>query len=383
MITEYLVEQINVSDDEYSLVEMCCESGDFVKKNHAVFSYESSKSIHEVAAVDDGYFYFNPSCRLEQNFSVGFKVALHSPEKLSLDDLKLHFEQVDKDSSPVVDKLKISKRAKKLIDTHKINISVFSDFEIISEKVVIDYLDKNAPKINNLRTFSGKNSQESYFETGKVRLAVVGAGKAALQFWDALSSTDDFEVIRFYDSDVENSNRSLFGIDICRGDVVENITKDFSNNEFDKCIISFSGATKARASIFLELKDKGVPFANILHSTAYVSKFSRLGEGNLIFANSRIGPFCDLGDNNLLSASCSIEHNNIIGSHNTFGPGVLFSGSVTVGNGNKFGTMIGIEPNVIIGSDNIIASSQVVNISLADRKLLRPKVVSEVKDLDL
>ena len=59
MIIEYLVEQINVSDDEYTLVEMCCESGDFVKKNQAVFSYESSKSVNEVAAVDDGYFYFN------------------------------------------------------------------------------------------------------------------------------------------------------------------------------------------------------------------------------------------------------------------------------------------------------------------------------------
>ena len=50
MIIEYLVEQINVSDDEYTLVEMCCESGDFVKKNQA----------HHIITVQSNHLHFHP-----------------------------------------------------------------------------------------------------------------------------------------------------------------------------------------------------------------------------------------------------------------------------------------------------------------------------------
>jgi acetyltransferase-like isoleucine patch superfamily enzyme len=381
MIIEYFVEQINVSDDEYTLLEMSYESGSFVGKNKIIFCYESSKSIHEVSADGDGYLYFNPRCRLEENFNVGFKLALQSPGIISEDDLIAYFDQESNVQSSGNENVRISKKAKELIDKHNLTVSEFGEHEIISEKVVGDYLDTFSPKINNLSTYTDKNSETTFFVVSKVRLAVVGAGKAVLQLWDALLDSDKYEVVKFYDSDTTKSQQSLFGIEILRGDVVEDVTRDFANDDFDECIISFSGDIKARKSIFLALKDNGISFANIIHSTACVSQLSNLGQGNIIFSNTRIGPFCSIGDNNFLSAACSIEHNNIIGSHNTFGPGVLFSGSVCVGDENKFGTMIGMEPNVVIGSGNIIASSQVVTISLSDKKIMRSRVVAEVKDL--
>lgn len=381
MTINYIVEQINVSDDEYKLIEMCCESGDWIKKNQHIFSYESSKSINEVVAVDDGYIYINEKCVLDENFKIGFSIAFQSVESISDENLQYLFSDINQDQSQSSESFRVSKKASALIKSHNLSMSAFHGLEIISEKVVVDHINKITPKINDLSTYTNKNSQDKFYGTNKKRLAVIGAGKAALQLWDALESLGHYGVVNFYDSSKEDENTHLFGIEIIRGPVIDNVIFGFSKDEFDEVIISFSGDTKARKSIFSSLQDKGIPFANIVHSTATVSSFSNIGEGNVIFANCRVGPFCQLGDNNLFSASCSVEHNNIVGSHNTFGPGVLFSGSVTVGDGNKFGTMIGIEPNVVVGSGNIIASSQVINFSVADQKLIRSKTVHEVRDL--
>ena len=381
MTLKYLVEQINVSDHEYKLIEICCESGDWIKKNQHIFSYESSKSINEVTAVDDGYIYINEKCELDENFEIGFLIAYQSPQCISDENLQHHFADINEDHNQSAESVRVSKKASELIKSHNLSMSAFHGLEIISEKVVLDFINTMTPKINNLSTYTNKYSQDKFYGADKTRLAVIGAGKAALQLWDSLELLEKYEVVHFYDSSKDNDNSLLFGIDVTRGDVIDNVLLGFSENEFDEVIISFSGDIKARSAIFCALKDKGVPFANIIHPTATVSKLSNIGEGNVIFANCRIGPFCELGHNNFFSAFSSVEHNNIIGSHNTFGPGVLFSGSVTVGDKNKFGTMIGIEPNVVVGSGNIIASSQVLNISVSDEKLIRSKAGHEVRDL--
>jgi len=381
MITNYHVEQINVSDDEYMLVEMAHESGTYVEKNKLLFCYESSKSINEVQALESGYLYFNPECELEESYGIGFKLAIQVSERIADDEIVNHFALEKSDNNPQSSNIKISKKAQKLIDSSSLTLSDFEGNEIISEQLVNEKLLSLSPAINQLATFSRAGSERDFFSTKKLKLAVIGAGKAALQLYDSLTNSQSFELVKFYDADIASSQKKLFGVDIVRGDIVKNVTADFSNGEFDKCIISFSGNVQARRDLYEQLKDRGVRFANIIHGTAYISEHCLIGEGNLIFANVRLGPFCTVGDNNVISTACSIEHNNIIGSHNTFGPGVLFSGSCTVGDGNKFGTMIGVEPNVSIGSQNIIASSQVVTAPLGNGKLIRSRAGAEIKDL--
>ena len=387
MVINYNIEQINVSDDEYMLVEMAYESGTYVEKNKLLFSYESSKSVYEVQALDSGYLYFNPECELEENYGIGFKIAIQVSESIADDEIKNHFAVEKIANSTQSSDIKISRKAQKLIDSSSLTLSDFEGNEIISEQLVAEKLLSLSPAINQLATFSQAGSEREFFSTKKIdstkkiKLAVIGAGKAALQLYDSLSNSQQFELIKFYDADMESSQIKLFGIDIVRGDIVQNVTADFSEGQFDKCIISFSADIQARTDLFEKLKGQGIQFANIIHDTAYISEHCLIGEGNLIFANVRVGPFCTLGDNNVISSACSIEHNNIIGSHNTFGPGVLFSGSCTVRNGNKFGTMIGVEPNVSIGSQNIIASSQVVTSPLGNGKLIRSKAGAEIKDL--
>lgn len=381
MITKYNVEQINVSDDEYMLVEMTHENGTYVKKNELLFCYESSKSVNEVQALESGYVYFNPECKLQESYGVGFMLAIQASERIADDEVVNHFAVEKSDTNSQSSQIKISKKAQKLLDSSNLTPLDFEGSEIISEQMVNEKLLALSPTINQLATFSEAGSAGDFFSTKKIRLAVIGAGKAALQLYDSLSNSQHLELVKFYDADITASQKQLFGVDIVRGDVVGNVSADFANGQFDKCIISFSGNIQARSDLYEKLKEQGVQFTNIIHHTAYISKHCLIGDGNLIFANVRLGPFCKLGNNNVVSAACSIEHNNIIGSHNTFGPGVLFSGSCTVGDGNKFGTMIGVEPNVSIGSSNIIASSQVVTTALGNGKLIRSRSGSEIRDL--
>ena len=54
MISEILIEQVNVSDDEYKLVELLFDSGVKITKGQHILSYESSKSVFEYEADVDG-----------------------------------------------------------------------------------------------------------------------------------------------------------------------------------------------------------------------------------------------------------------------------------------------------------------------------------------
>ena len=120
MVINYNIEQINVSDDEYMLVEMAYESGTYVEKNKLLFSYESSKSVYEVQALDSGYLYFNPECELEENYGIGFKIAIQVSESIADDEIKNHFAVEKIANSTQSSDIKISRKAQKLIDSSRL-----------------------------------------------------------------------------------------------------------------------------------------------------------------------------------------------------------------------------------------------------------------------
>ena len=72
---KYFIEQINVSDTEYKIIEIS-KNVLFVKKGDFLFSYESSKATFEVFAEDNGYLYFNSNIQIGQYCPVGYLIAI-------------------------------------------------------------------------------------------------------------------------------------------------------------------------------------------------------------------------------------------------------------------------------------------------------------------
>lgn len=383
MIKEIIIEQVNVSDDEYTIVEINVNSAEKVAKGEMLLAYESSKSVFEYESQIDGYFYINPQVQIDEVYPVGFKIGIVSDVEIENNDINSYFATKDNknNSSQPSSDINFTKKALKLFEESDIDIANFNGMKIVTEKNIIEFLkNKNSLDILDIKNFKDKNSAIN--NKGSKKLAVIGAGNAALQTIDATSSSDEYEIVNFYETNPEYPLDTLLGIEVKKIDSITKIIDDYNNGVFDEIIISFSGNIEARYDLFEELRDEKIPFANVIHKSALVSSSAEIGEGNLIFANVRVGPFCRLGSNNVISANCSIEHNNILGDGNTFGPYVAFSGSCVVGNKNRFGTMIGIEPLVTIGSNSIIASGLILTRNIDNNKLVKNLSKIEIVDLE-
>ena len=381
MNTEILIEQVNVSDDEYTIVEVCYKSGDKINKGDHILSYESSKSVFEYEAEKSGYIFLNPDLEINKSYAIGYKVAVICDSELLEDDLKAIFQSPNGNQEKIEYEVNFTKKAARLFQESGIDISHFKGKDIVTADQVLEIIRANElSAATNISNFTKKNSVNMTKNKGSKRLAIIGAGDAALQLFDATCSNDKYEIVVFYETNQEYKYETLFGIEIKKVKNIKEIINDFKNNLFDEIIISFSGNIEARSKIFNQLMEASVKIGNVIHSTAIISENVAMGVGNLIFANVRIGPFSFIGNNNVISANCSIEHNNILGDGNTFGPAVAFSGSCNVGDMNRFGTMIGIEPFVKIGSNSVIGSGLILSRNINNNKLVRSLSKFEIID---
>lgn len=386
MIKEYKIDQINVSDDDYKITSIYKKSFDKVKKGDLIFSYESSKADFDVESESDGYIYFDEKIKIGDMIKVGSIVSITSNSSLSEKDIKKFFLDDNKlDLNSSKDQI-FTKKALLLIDEYSLDKKVFSKNKIINESIVKSHInvkssfDSPEQDINYYYSDTTNSKFEiNIVKKGLKRLAIVGAGKASLQLLDALISEKKYYPECYYDNNKDLKGKLLFNTPIIGEIDIEKIKKDYGDNKFDEIIISFSGNINQRKKIYDEIVKSKIPLANVIHSSAVISNFCKIGFGNLIFANVRIGPFVEIKNNNVISAYCSFEHHNFVDSHNTFGPSVITSGSCTIKNENKFGTGIFIEPKIKIGNNCLISSGVILRQNVPNNSTVKNSSKIEIK----
>jgi sugar O-acyltransferase (sialic acid O-acetyltransferase NeuD family) len=388
MKSEYLIQQINVSDDDYELSQFYKNSSDKIKKGELIFSYESSKADFDVESESEGYIYFNNNYKIGDMLKVGSLVGVITDRLLADDDIQNLFKKEQKLSlNTQLDKDQVfTKKAEKLINQNSIDRKLFSKHKIVTESIVKSLLKKASffddPK-QDISYYYSENENKDFninFEKSKLkRLAIIGAGKAALQLLDAVITEKKYYPVCYYDNNENLKGKLLMNVPVLGKINVSKIKKDYNEDNFDEIIISFSGNIKQRESVFNELMDSNIPIANVIHSSAIISNFVKIGVGNIIFSNVRIGPFVEIKNNNVISAFCSFEHHSLLQSNNTFGPAVITSGSCTIMNNNKFGTGVFVEPKIKIGDNCLLSSGIVIRQNVPDNSTVRNLNKVEIK----
>jgi acetyltransferase-like isoleucine patch superfamily enzyme len=386
MMKKYFIEQINVSDNEYKLTGIYLTSGSKAEPGKMIFSYESSKADFDVEPEIGGYIYFNDKIKVGDILQIGSLVCVINETAIeSAEEIATVFDtETDKTGSANESDSEqmFTRKAEMLIAQSGISKSLFAGYAIVDEEIVKSILGKqkffNEP--SQAIEFYYSEDPRKHFKLGsQKRLAIIGAGKAALQLYDAILSAKEHVPVCLYDNDKELIGKSLMNIPIVGPIDMNQIESDYKNGNFDEIIISFSGNITARKKVFDSLAQTSIPIANVIHSTALVSNFVNIGLGNIIFANVRIGPFVEVKNNNVLSAFCSIEHHTSLGSHNTFGPAVITSGSCMISDSNRFGTGIFLEPKVKIGSNCVLSSGIVLKQNVPDNSIVRNLNKIEIK----
>ncbi|OZI12713.1 sugar acetyltransferase [Bacillaceae bacterium SAS-127] len=138
-------------------------------------------------------------------------------------------------------------------------------------------------------------------------------------------------------------------------------------------------STLVRKKIYQTFSSAGYMFAQVIHPSALVSAYSRLGEGVQIMARAVIQPFAQIADNTIINTVVSIDHDCVIGAHCHIAPGSILSGNVQVGHETHIGTGTTVIQGVKIGSQVLIGAGSLVLKDVKDQTTVYGTPAKEVR----
>lgn len=121
-----------------------------------------------------------------------------------------------------------------------------------------------------------------------------------------------------------------------------------------------AGYPEIRKRIFYDLREKGLPFYNLIALGCKLSDDIDLGEGNVFAPPFRASVNMKIGCGNVFNGSVITGHDDTIGNFNFFGPGCKVLGDVIIGNENVIGTGAVLMPKAKIGNNNRISPMSVI-----------------------
>jgi acetyltransferase-like isoleucine patch superfamily enzyme len=194
------------------------------------------------------------------------------------------------------------------------------------------------------------------------RIAVLGAGLGATQVIDILAAAGSKRAVAIVDDDPGRWGRRVAGVPVVGGR--QQLREYHAGGHFDAAVISISTSVPARTGLRGLCAALGIPLANAIDPSARIATDVEIGAGNVVCAYCHFGVGTRIGDNNFLSAYNSFDHHNVIGSDISTGPGCMTSGLVRIGDRARLGTGIFIEPHVEIGTGVQVASGAVITGSV-------------------
>lgn len=127
------------------------------------------------------------------------------------------------------------------------------------------------------------------------------------------------------------------------------------------------GLPQIREKIFNTLKKNKIKFIKLIHKSVYLSKFSKVGLGTIIYANSTIGSGVKIGKNCIIGANVSIGHDVIVGDHSVISPGSCIGGGSKIGKNFFCGLNTTIIPYITVGKECNVSAGAIL------KKDLKPK----------
>ncbi len=140
--------------------------------------------------------------------------------------------------------------------------------------------------------------------------------------------------------------------------------------------------TTPKKSVLIEfLKNTyRLQFSQLIHPTAYVSPYAKIGQGVFIGARSVIGPGCVLKDHVFVNRGVCVGHDTVLHEYVRLNPGCNIAGHVQIFEGATIGIGANIIEELVIGKESMVAAGAVVIRDVQEKTLVAgvPAVVKKV-----
>lgn len=124
--------------------------------------------------------------------------------------------------------------------------------------------------------------------------------------------------------------------------------------------VGFIKNSALRIKLYNKVKKVGGKLATIVASTAYISKYAKVGEGSVIMHNAFVNAGAKIGDNCIINTFVNIEHDAEIGNQCHISTGTMVNGECKIGENCFIGSQSVCANCIRIGSDIIVGAGSVV-----------------------
>jgi UDP-perosamine 4-acetyltransferase len=191
-----------------------------------------------------------------------------------------------------------------------------------------------------------------------IRVVGLGSGGHAKSVLDALRSSGRFDVVALVDDDPARAGGDLLGVPVVAASELERLRADGVAHAFVG--IGGVGDNGPRTRAFERLLAAGFELPAVLHASASVSPWARLGRGVQVLAAAVVNADASVGDNVILNTGAIVEHDCRIGAHVHVAPGVRLGGLTEIGESAHVGIGATVLQSLRVGPRALVAAGAVV-----------------------
>lgn len=147
----------------------------------------------------------------------------------------------------------------------------------------------------------------------------------------------------------------------------------------DDVFVCAIGQQKIKIDCITKLKQRNAVFVNLIHKKAYISPYSKMGEGNIFFVNTQLGAGAIIGDFNLVQNNAIIAHDCIVGNYNRIDCNVMCVGGIKIGDNTVIHTNSVINHRVCIGDNATVAACSFVTRNVKNNSTVLGNPSKELK----
>ena len=349
---EVKVPQQGVNDQKLLIVKWNYEDMEKVSKGSVLAELESSKAVFELESEFNGYFYHlvNEGDYCPINDTVA--LILYKKETKIVKAYKNKVEEMKESTENEFSDINLTNKARELVEKHNISLDLFPKGKILRACDILEFVDTD--KNNNL-TFGDIN-----------RIAIIGAGRGAVNLTETLKSGGNIEVVCYVEVDKNLIGTSIDGIPIYNENGLES---KFKNNDIGSIIVAIANRN-TRIKKIQYFKEKGFHIVNAIHKNSFISPSAKIGEGCHVKMGAIIDTNCAIGMGCIIDNGVIIAHDCIIKDGCHLAPGVSLGGGVKIGEKTLIGVGSTIAPQISLGSSVIIATGVNVNKNIPDNSLV-------------
>ena len=189
------------------------------------------------------------------------------------------------------------------------------------------------------------------------KIILIGGGGHCKSVIDVIEQEARFEIAGIIDKP-ELLGSKILGYTVIGNDFdLDSLAKKYKN-----AIITVGKLKSVLVRIKLyDLAIKaGFTLPSIVSPSAYVSKHSKIGSGNIIMGNVIVNANTSIGDNCIINSKALIEHDCLISSHCHISTNAIINGGVKIGSKCFIGSNVTTKNNIIIKENSFIKAGSLL-----------------------